>query len=222
MAACAKLKQAKNVTLHVLNSSGRLKPYVNRIVRVATDTVTPISEAVVLSDLDIVVVDQPKATIAGMGISGYSPGPHLAYVYLDPSFRNFANIIANQLGRTIAHELHHCIRSRGPGYGETLLEAMVSEGLADHFDLQIWRKHPNPWDTALTRRQLTRFLARAKRIWHKRPYKQDKWFYGDARVAFPRWVGYSIGFWLVQRYLENHPRETAASLLNAPAQQIAG
>lgn len=35
---------------------------------------------------------------------------------------------------TIIHELHHCSRSAGRGYGRTLLEALVSEALAQHFE----------------------------------------------------------------------------------------
>jgi uncharacterized protein YjaZ len=36
-------------------------------------------------------------------------------------------------------------------------------------------------------------------------------------ATIPRWTGYAVGYQLVQRYLVDHPGETAASLVGEPA-----
>ena len=58
---------------------------------------------------------------------------------------------------TMAHELHHSSRVRtGPGYGSTLAEVLVTEGLADHFVLEAFPDTPpQPWDNALSQAKET-------------------------------------------------------------------
>ena len=49
----------------------------------------------------------------------------------------------------------------GPGYGITLAEALVTEGLADHFVAEAFPDTPpQPWDHALSAEQETRALAK--------------------------------------------------------------
>ena len=53
---------------------------------------------------------------------------------LDPDNPNFAaSLEGGAVHRHIVHEVHHCLRMAGPGYGWTLGEALVSEGLAGQF-----------------------------------------------------------------------------------------
>src|SRR5690625_1970846 len=92
-----------------------------------------------LGHIDVVVERNPFAVIPELGVGGFSPSGHLVHVSLDPAHARFGEALEQHLPRTLAHELHHCARWRGPGYGRTLGEALVSEGLADHFDLEV---HP--------------------------------------------------------------------------------
>ena len=95
----------------------------------------------VKQDLEIVIPE--------IGVGGYT----------DPRDGNVVIAIADDVQRealetwipaTVVHELHHSSRVRtGPGYGVTLGEALVSEGLADHFVSEMFPSTPSlPWDNA--------------------------------------------------------------------------
>jgi len=88
---------------------------------------------------DVVITHNPLATIPELGIGGLSPNGYLVQPSVDPAHPDFWKALQVHLSRTLAHELHHCARWRDPGYGSSLGETLVSEGLADRFDLEV---HP--------------------------------------------------------------------------------
>nr|WP_274517589.1 DUF2268 domain-containing putative Zn-dependent protease [Pseudomonas sp. GM18] len=62
---------------------------------------------------------------------------------LDPDNPNLLpSLRTGTLHRQIVHEVHHCLRIAGPGYGWTLGEALVSEGLAGQFVRHLLGKRP--------------------------------------------------------------------------------
>jgi uncharacterized protein YjaZ len=97
----------------------------------------------------------------------------------------------------VAHELNHSKRILdGPGYGTTLGEAIVTEGLADNFSIVAYPETPPiPWTNALQPDELDRLGA----------------------DDLPRWAGYTIGATWVRDFLTAHPEvdATAATLLTA-------
>ena len=96
------------------------------------------------------------------------------------------------LPQALAHELHHSSRiRRGPGYGETLGEALVSEGLAEHFvDELLPATPPRPWDNALSKAQERALWRRAEPMLSS-TYDHNTWFFGGYRM--PRWGGLHPG-----------------------------
>jgi Predicted Zn-dependent protease (DUF2268) len=106
------------------------------------------------------------------------------------------------LPATLAHELHHSSRVRmGPGYGMTLAEALVTEGLADHFAAEAFPDTPpKPWDHALSGEQEAELWRKAQAVLEV-PYGYDHraWFFG--RGDLPRWAGYTIGYRIAEAYL---------------------
>ena len=102
----------------------------------------------------------------------------------------------------LAHELHHSSRVRmGPGYGITLAEALVTEGLADHFVAEAFPDTPpQPWDDALSEDQETEVWEMAQAVLEV-PYGYDHraWFFGRGDV--PRWAGYTLGYRITRAYL---------------------
>jgi hypothetical protein len=103
---------------------------------------------------------------------------------------------------TLAHELHHSSRIRvGPGYGITLAEALVTEGLADHFVAESFPDTPpQPWDHALSGDQETELWQEAQSVLEvPRGYDHRAWFLGGADL--PRWAGYTLGYRIAEAYL---------------------
>ena len=154
-----------------------------------------------------VVVKAGQFVLEGKGCLGYTPEPGLVYLTVDPQS---PDLTVESLSRMFAHELHHAARWDGPGYGRTLGEALVSEGLAGHFSLEVCGGEPEPWET-LERAILTPFIERAKEQWSQPWYDHNAWFFGTGDM--PRWCGYSLGFMLIQAWLREHPQQSAASLV---------
>ena len=133
------------------------------------------------------------------------------------------NVLTVQLRRTLAHELNHAARiTIGPGYGKTLLDTIVSEGIADDFATSLYPGSFAPWTHALTPSELNRYWRAARphldEILQHRPYIH--WMFGGGR--FPHWTGYTLGAAVVASAKQQHPmtwagitRQTADQILSA-------
>lgn len=212
-----------SVRVHVLGADPALAPHLRRIEAAAAAAAERVSRHLPLSHVDVVLERNPFATIPHLGIGGSCPSGHLVHVALDPTHAGFPALLDLHLSRTLAHELHHCARWRGPGYGRTLGETLVSEGLADHFDLQV---HPDaapyPWTQALNAAALRAALARAHpRLWDT-DYDHAYWFFNTTEGGPPFHAGYALGFHLVKAYLDANPDHCPSYLAATPAQQILG
>ena len=61
------------------------------------------------------------------------------------------------------------------------------------------------------------FVEKAKKEWEKPTYDNAAWFYGSLPEVIPRWTGYTLGYDLVAKYLEAHPRILPSELVCADA-----
>ena len=165
--------------------------------------------------IDVIVQAWPGRVIPERGYVGYAPTGTMMQLTFDPANPNLAHCLGETLERTVAHEFHHVCRWQGPGYGRTLGEALVSEGLAGRFAAQLYGEAPEPWEDALTEAQARDLAALAEARWTMADYDHAAWFFGQG--DHPRWAGYTLGYRLVGRTLAAHPGETPASLVAAPA-----
>lgn len=164
-----------------------------------------------LGAVDVVVQVQPAMTLPEIGIGGYSPAAHLAFLFVDPASARFQSLWAQHLGAMLVHELMHCARWTRPGYGPTLGEALVSEGLALHFEAQF--RGQAPWYAkSLDEAALAQAETEARANWHRTDYDRMAWF-SPFGAAGP-YGGYSLGYALVARRI-------ARSGPSAPSQRSA-
>ena len=209
-----------SVHLHILSSSPQLKPYAGRLKKISEITLKRVGRLLPLTAIDVVLYENPDDAVAEVGgIGGYTPNAHTVLISLDPRNLNFKKAIESELFATLAHELHHAIRWRKPGYGTTLLEALITEGLADHFSIEAGAREIPPWSRALSAAERTKLLKRAKRFF-SRSYNHADWFFGSTENQIPRWTGYSLGYDLVGEYLKAHPNAKASSLVSTKASVI--
>lgn len=177
-----------------------------------------IKKVVSPGDIDVVFYNNPEGTIKEIGIGGYTPCANVIFISLDPRNPKSKRGIKNELPNTLVHEINHAIRFRTPISKETLFEAMVSEGLADHFAMEITgRKNPPAWATALSSEQKKTLLKRASKEWNASTYDHAAWFYGSTPKKIPRWTAYTLGFDLVATYLQKHPEIAASEIISAKA-----
>jgi uncharacterized protein YjaZ len=103
----------------------------------------------------------------------------------------------------VAHEVHHCLRMAGPGYGRTLGKALVSEGLARRFVARLFGNAPEPWERAVDDSILSANRPDAASL-ASTNFNHASWFFG-AGGERPRWLGYMLGYQIVWAWLARTP-----------------
>lgn len=170
------------------------------------------------------ITADPGNAIPEVGVGGFThPQSGDITVAVDTSGRrDLSRIVKDQLPLTLAHEVHHSRRiTRGPGYGRTLGEALVTEGLADTFAHEVFpAAPPPPWVVALDRSAQRASWSVARSVLDASYVTGDhqRWFFGTGDQ--PKWAGYTIGSEIVKSYLSSHPGATAASLVDVAASRI--
>lgn len=188
-----------SINLHVLKASGRLDKFEPLIKEAFEGTLAKINESITLPSVDVVITDDAESAIPETGVGGSAPSAHLLYIHINPEFKNLVQTLNYEIRSTLAHELHHCARFASVGYGHTLQEAIISEGLADHFDIEINGGEPKPWSVAIQEQELEPLLQQAKLEFNNPEYDHSAWFYGSSTI--PRWAGYSLGLKIVRDYM---------------------
>ena len=163
------------------------------------------------------------------GVIGLSLGAQVTLIFLWPT-----GDWKRWLAYTISHEYTHLVRnllfpralmgsklvyqkSQEP---ETLLDAMVSEGISDAFARELYPDLEPMWINALT-------LEAEESVWPKvrrRMLASDtseirRMLFGD-NDRIPVWTGYAIGYKIVRGYLDLHPAAKPATLARLTGRAI--
>ncbi len=208
-----------NIPEHTVLVDRKLGEAKERLTSSILLTAAAINGLMPIPRLIIVVRHAPNKVIPEIGISGTAYDYNLIELDLDSG--RIIEFESLWLHRILTHELHHIVRMRmiQDPY-ETLLDAMITEGLADWFDVQTNSVVPPPWALALDDVALHSLLDRARNVFSSKNYNHNAWFFGEDLSTFPRWTGYAIGFHLVGKYLAKNPGLTAAQLVATPAKEF--
>ncbi|WP_182912972.1 DUF2268 domain-containing putative Zn-dependent protease [Paracoccus onubensis] len=196
--------------IHMLNARHGLTHVLPDIRLAAREAVAAASSHAELPDFDLVIKAQPGGGIPAWGVGGRAPSPGLIEITVDP-----ARFAAPLLIRTLVHEFHHLLRWDGPGYGNSLGEALVSEGLAGHFTLQVLGGKPDPWDAV---KPAARVARAAMNKWARLDYNHAHWFFGSGELR--RWTGYGLGHMLITEHLSRFPDMDAVKLAYVKAEEF--
>ncbi len=205
-------------TLHWLEASGYLSGYRTEITAAFEQAYRTVSTIMPPPRLDIIVQRLAGETIPEMGLVGRAYRSTMFSMTVDLDNPNFTRSLSEgALHRQIVHEVHHCMRMAGPGYGFTLGEALVSEGLAGQFVRHLMGTPPEPWECAVTPEILQADLPGAEELasFH---YDHAGWFFGTG--ARPRWAGYTLGYQIAGRWLAGAGQIDAATWVNVPAATV--
>jgi hypothetical protein len=176
------------------------------------------------SEVAVRVAVDPDAVIPEIGVGGFTnPASGAVLISLDPESPIGAEqSITVWLRQVLAHELDHSKRIlEGPGYGTTLGEAIVTEGLADAFSLQAFPSTPPPpWANALQPDDIDQLtsLAQSNATTANTPDLHSEWFFGVGDI--PRWAGYTIGATWVREFLAAHGDVDVVAATLLPAEEI--
>lgn len=193
--------------LHFLNARHAVTRHMAEIRAAAKQAVALTGQHAHLPNFDLVVRALPGGGIPDWGVGGHAPSPGIIEVTLNPEQFSDEHLI-----RTLVHEMHHLMRWDGPGCGKSLGAALVSEGLAGHFVLQVLGGKPNSWDAV---RPASGVARQAMNEWARLDYDHARWFFG--RGDLRKWTGYGLGHKLIAEHLAASPEDDAASLAAMPA-----
>jgi hypothetical protein len=211
-------------TPHILNASGSLSPWLGRLKdeadRAHDRLLQVLGPDVAMHPVDIVIDPTAYGTIPEQGIGGSCFRRDRIDVVLDPANPNFATSLeSGEFRRTLYHEYHHALRWARVGYGMTLGEALVSEGLAEHFDCEVSGSAPQPWTQVGDSGEIAAIRARAMPD-IEAPYDHAAWFFNSESLTLPASAGYKLGFALVGAYLAKHPEKRPSRLAGISASAI--
>ncbi|MCF3974193.1 DUF2268 domain-containing putative Zn-dependent protease [Paracoccus salsus] len=193
--------------IHLLNARLDLTRVLPDIRAAAREAVAAVSEHADLPPFDLVVHGLPGGGTIEWGVAGDAPSPGLVRITLNPDRFDPAPLI-----RTLVRSMHHLIRWEGPGYGRSLGEALVSEGLAGHFVGQVLGGRTDPWDAVTPAPGLAR---RALNEWARLDYDHARWFAGKGDIR--KWTGYGLGHRLVVEHLAQNVDQDPVTLAQARA-----
>lgn len=199
------------IKLQLLNAGGGLNSYQMQIKLSFEQAIQEISKLIPISNIDV-VIRAGSDVIPEIGLAGYSPTKDCIYLTIDPNNSKLKANFEKEFMPTLAHEFHHCLRHGTQGYGHTLEEALVTEGLACHFETELRDNKQAPfYATALTTKELKNMWQLAKPELKTNGYNHNDWFFGSEIRKIPRHSGYSLGFDLVSKYIQKN---------NAPASKL--
>ncbi len=202
-------------TVHYLNARAALDPVLPQINRTLIVTEERLAAVVPLPRLDVVIQSTPGHSIPQLGHVGHSPRPGVIMLSFDPNNAQMQRHLDAPLARTIAHEVHHALRWDAAGYGRTLGEALVSEGLAGQFVREVYGTGPEPWEAAIDDALLPTLAGAALREWADPEYNHARWFFGSGHL--PKWAGYSLGYAMVHLWLTGTQGTRASTAADTPA-----
>lgn len=148
--------------------------------------------------INIVIYPNRDLTIQKIGAGGFAPNSEWIRLAIDPFYKeeDIEYIIKNIIPLSVYHEMNHAARWNKPGYGNTLLDAIISEGLAIVFAEENWNSFEAPWGK-YKQEEIKKYLE----FLNKRNKDQDKnynhteWFFGKGK---PKWLGYKLGSFIVR------------------------
>jgi uncharacterized protein YjaZ len=163
------------------------------------------------------------------GVLGFSLGAQVVLTFVWPT-ENWQQ----WLQYTMTHEYAHLVRNhlfpRGLAGGrlvymntqepETLLDAMIAEGLADNFASGLMESLSPPWTNALTPDVEARIWPKVlRRLAVADPSEIRRVLFGD-NDRIPTWSGYTIGHHIVQGFMKLNAGTSLEIMIGMPASEI--
>lgn len=178
-----------------INLSPALRLKINKIIR---GTYAKGQKLIDLKPLTFFVYANPGIDIKRVG--GYTPSGSIIQIALNPKSRITAAYL-DLLSMTVAHELHHAARWNGVGFGDTLFDVLISEGMGKLFEGEVTGLEMDPLITAFDTDEVKRWYQEAKKEFLSEKYSYADWFFGSEVRGIPKRMGYALGCYIVSEYM---------------------
>lgn len=196
--------------LHPLNARHGLTRILADIRAAVRGAVARVGDHADLPDFDLVIRPAAGGSLPKGGLAGHSPAPGVIEITQDPD-----RFDPDLFTRVLVRQALHQIRWDGPGYGRSLGDALVSEGLAGHFVVQVLGGAPDQADATVPASGAARM---AMNEWARRDYDHARWFTGGGDLR--NGTGYGLGHRLIAAHLAEEADASAASLAQLRADEF--
>ena len=130
------------------------------------------------------------------GVTGYCSKEKVILIFI-----NFAGDWKKQLNSTILHELAHSVSKYYQGGLISIGEAMIFDGLAEHYRENILNDGKSPLATALTRIEADKIFEELRYKLNSETLKDyTDIFFGTGK--YPNWTGYTLGYNLITKFFQ--------------------
>lgn len=156
------------------------------------------------------------------GIGGEAKSSTSVVYWILPRHKDVVTSVREELDRVVAHEMNHVARMQNIKQRErTLLEALVSEGLATVYEEGFGGKY----QAAPYHKEMGSFDLKA--VWEQAQKELNEplnsarygiWFLGEGK--YPKWTGYGIGAAIVEAYMNVHSGQPMSELVKLPSKEI--
>ncbi len=172
-----------------------------------------------IPDLDVVLILDAEKTIPELGIGGnYRKEYNCISIYIDPEHKHIQENYAEEILKSFAHEYIHATREQKiPWENCTLLEALISEGLAQNFEFEITGKKPL-YASSLSETEILENFKKSELLLNETNFDYSEWFFGSG-TEIKKWTGYALGFWLVEKYC-NKVSKKPHELVHQPSNEF--
>lgn len=201
-------------TLHLLNARGRLSGIEAELRTALAEAEARLGAVAPAVALDVVIRAMDHPMPPALRVTGASYGPGRMELGIDLT-QGGAEGLRHEVLKAVYHEFHHVLRWDGPGYGDRLGEALVSEGLAQVFVHEMMDCPPEPWEVMPPGVDLAALCQRAHAEFDATGYDHEAWFFGAGDL--PNGTGYALGRMLVARVLAERPGQTALAMAGEAA-----
>lgn len=200
----------KNINLFVANAGGSLTKHGSMIQSAFDRASTILATTINAQNVDVICIDDPDMVIPETGVGGYTPSRYISYLYIDSTSDELTE---DEIFNTLCHELYHARSYDGPGYGSTLFDSVIFEGLATAFEEEMSNGESFLARDLKGRKNTKELFAKVRAELDTKDFNHFRWFIYDESNELPRWAGYEIGFYIVGEYLKNTNKKASEIIL---------
>lgn len=210
------------MNIHFLNAEFKYEePLVKRVIDTATNYINgAIQDLNIQKPFDVTMYPNHAWTEETDGVDGEAFSGGLLQLRID--LRNEKNKIDDLLGdplkATIYHECNHILRWQSVGYGTSLIEATISEGIATSYEKMICAPYVIKHADHSNIEELLKYYRERNKD-EDTTYNHWEWFFGTHN-KYPRWLGYKVGSYIVDEAMKNKPSMTFTEITKMSAEEI--
>lgn len=147
------------------------------------------------------------------GCSGYVVYKDTIWLYINP------NAKSTYIQQVICHEYNHLKRREIYKEDEldntTLKESLIADGLSEHFKEKVMETERAEYTKVINDEEISKLLNNLKdKLETKDKNIINEIFFGSE--SFKNGTGYTVGYYLVNRFLRNHPNLGWSEIMKVP------